>query len=142
MKKAKEKEALLKSSPELRENYERWSMASFAHGTYGEDPEEKNKDQITSRIQQIKEKILFQFLFDSLINFDEKSFLNDMKLLPGIEDELVADDSQIWAWIRTQDLSRYFTVKLDLADILNKLCEIDERLSKSKEWNSVWKGES
>ena len=85
--------------------------------------EEDTETPIDSIVEEYKKKILFQFLFDSLIDFEEKMLRDDIKHLPEIEDALAADNEQIQAKLRLEDLHNYYKGKLNLVDTLEKLLE-------------------
>ena len=48
---------------------------------------------------------------------------DDIKHLPEIEDALAADNEQIQAKLRLEDLHNYYKGKLNLVDTLEKLLE-------------------
>lgn len=110
----------LLASDKEREHFVEESLKFLENRTSSEEDTETPIDSI---VEEYKKKILFQFLFDSLIDFEEKMLRDDIKHLPEIEDALAADNEQIQAKLRLEDLHNYYKGKLNLVDTLEKLLE-------------------
>lgn len=125
LKKAKNRLKQLEGSPELRSTYIKDCIASFDRDTLDRDNDIETKSMLW--LEKAKERILFQFLFESLINLREDLLYEDIKQLLSIDDEFSASDRQIWAALNFKNLHNYYDGKIDLAECLKKLCRALEK---------------
>jgi len=77
-------------------------------------------------------KILFQYLFESLIDFDERGYENDLQDAPDPFD-IRPSELEVASIQRLLDLHNYYTGRVNLAEVLNRLCQALSKDTKPQE---------
>lgn len=90
------------------------------HDSTDEDIEDDIELYIAAEIEKAKHDIFFQFLFDSLIDFQVQRFEDDLRSLPAPED-MNPSDAEVEAMFRLRDLHHYYKPKVDLTALLRGL---------------------
>lgn len=127
---AKAKEKLAKAmEQEEKAKYTRQAGKEFREGAKDfldnqSRDETEGEPHILQKIKDVKEKIFFEYLFESLIDFDVDEYIKDCQNAPAMPEDIHASDMEAISARRLTDLHNYYTGRVDLAAVLRSLCNI------------------
>lgn len=94
--------------------------------------DDNGEEPIFLRIEEAKVKIFFQYLFESLIDFDINKYVNDLQNAPDPSD-INPSDIEATSARRLLDLHNYYKGRVNLAEVLNRLYQALSKDTKPQE---------
>lgn len=129
LEKAKQEEEKAEYTKQVGEDYRRGVSQSAANqGRY----EDNGEPTVQERIEAAKKEIFFQFLFDSLIDFNVDRYVRDLENTPAMPEDAHTSDTEAMSVKRLTDLRNYYTGKVDLASALRHLCNMGKPNTQTK----------
>jgi len=120
--KLKEAQKLLEAEAHTKQIGDEYRKAIIASLEDQSQDDDSGETPILLRIEETKVKIFFQYLFESLIDFDVNKYINDLQNAHNPSD-INPSDIEAASARRLLDLHNYYTGRVNLAAALNRLCQ-------------------